>query len=633
MQICLSNKLKNTIPALTWHRRGEMSNSKLSITRILSNNSYILKYALKFTPSYVIAVCLFAVFCKIEEFFEFTYCTKYMIDIIQYNGSFTNALIYIGIIAVAIIGKIIFSAILNHYIQPKAKEKLHKNMQMILLEKAANIDLSCYDNPEYYNEFVWSISEANTRIDEAIDYLSKLSACITTILMTGGFFITLDKTGLLFVVASFLLTLVSNVALSQLKFKMDVELKPLQRKRSYINRVFYLNNYAKEIRLNPISPKLKQDFNESNTQILSSVDKHSNKQVILSFLSDYVFNSFILDGLYVLYLLFIAVVKKTLSYGSLLSLYGAAGNLKSNLQRITELIPKLQQNSLYIEKMRAFLDYQPIIIDNQSTLEVPKEPFTLELRNVSFSYQQNKRPILKNISLKIGPNEKIAFVGYNGAGKTTLTKLLMRLYDVSEGEILLNGINIKQYKLDAYRSAFGSVFQDYQLFAATVGENVVMDQYNTSDTNRILLALQDSGFNDKLKTMKDGLNTQLTREFEQEAVNLSGGEAQKVAIARVFAKTCQTIILDEPSSALDPISEYTLNQTMLEAAKNKTVLFISHRLSSTKLADRIYMLEKGEIIEQGTHDELMALRGKYCEMFNLQAEKYINHTDFIKATI
>jgi ATP-binding cassette subfamily B protein len=607
--------------------------NKQSIKRILSNNLYILRYAVKYTPAYLAIACLFTIYSEIEVFFEFAYCTKYMIDLIQYNGDFSNAVMYILIISSAIIFKIAFSAVFTQYIRPKAKEKLHRNMQMELFEKAAEIDLSCYDDPEYYNEFVWSISEANNRVDEAIDHLCKLSGSIATIIATGTFFIVLDKLGLIFVLFTFISTLVINLALGKLKYKVDAELKPIQRKRSYINRVFYLNNYAKEIRLNNVANKLKKDFDSSNKEILSTIDRYSKKQIILGFLCNYVFNSFILDGLYVIYLLFVSVVKKSLSYGSMISLFNTSWSLKSKLQSISEIIPKLQQNSLYIERMRTFMDYKVVIRDGENPMPVPVEPTSIELKNVSFSYNEKSGKILKNISLTIKPYEKIALVGYNGAGKTTLTKLLMRLYDVSEGEILLNNKNIKDYKVQEYRSSFGTVFQDYQMFAASIGENVVMDELMENKEEDILNAIENSGFLQRLTSLNKGIYTPLTREFDEAGVNLSGGEAQKVAIARVFAKQCQTIILDEPSSALDPISEYNLNKTMLEAAKNKTVIFISHRLSSTRLADRIYMLEKGEIIEQGTHEELMELDGKYAEMFNLQAEKYRSQVDGFKVYV
>lgn len=229
---------------------------------------------------------------------------------------------------------------------------------------------------------------------------------------------------------------------------------------------------------------------------------------------------------------------------------------------------------------------------------------------------------MKNINFSIHPGEKIAIVGYNGAGKTTLTKLLMRLYDVTDGEILLDSINIKEYSIKDYRDYFGAVFQDYKLFAGTVLENVMMDIVKKSDVPIVLDSLNQSGFSEKLNSFPQKEETMLTREFDKKGTGLSGGEAQKVAIARVFAKNCKIVVLDEPSSALDPISEYNLYHSMLNAAKEKSVVFVSHRLSTTRIADKIYMFEKGEIIERGSHDELMELNGKYAQMFNLQAEKY-----------
>lgn len=203
-----------------------------------------------------------------------------------------------------------------------------------------------------------------------------------------------------------------------------------------------------------------------------------------------------------------------------------------------------------------------------------------------------------------------------------MIKLLMRLYDVTQGEILLGDTDIREYASEEYRKYFGVVFQDYQIFAATIGENVKMDCVQEQDEAAMREALRQSGFEEKLNTLARGIKTNLTREFDKEGINLSGGEAQKVAIARIFPRNCNMVILDEPSSALDPISEYNVNQSMMEAAKDKTVVFISHRLSTTRNADRIIMLADGEIIEEGSHDELMKLNGKYAHMFNMQAEKY-----------
>ncbi len=225
--------------------------------------------------------------------------------------------------------------------------------------------------------------------------------------------------------------------------------------------------------------------------------------------------------------------------------------------------------------------------------------------------------------MKINPCGKIAIVGYNGAGKTTLIKLIMRLYDPDEGEILFNGVNIKEYNVEEYRQKIGTIFQDFRIFAATVRENVLLDFTDGSDEEKIGNALKKSGFEKRLLTLSDGLDTNLTAEFEENGVNLSGGEGQKLAIARVFYKDARLIILDEPSSALDPIAEYHLNNSMLTAAENKSVVFISHRLSTTRIADHIYMLENGRITEEGSHEELLRYGGKYAEMWKVQSGQYV----------
>ncbi|MDE6111291.1 MAG: ABC transporter ATP-binding protein/permease, partial [Eubacterium sp.] len=241
----------------------------------------------------------------------------------------------------------------------------------------------------------------------------------------------------------------------------------------------------------------------------------------------------------------------------------------------------------------------------------------IELKNVSFTYPGNSEPTLKNISLTLKPKEKIALVGYNGAGKTTLTNLLLRLYDVTDGEILIGGRNIKDETVASHRNRFSAVFQDFQIFSASLGENVALDvNPNKEETET---ALKHAGFT---KEMKNGIDTELLREFDDEGAMLSGGEAQKVAVSRAFYKNCPYVIMDEPSANLDPVAEYNLNKAMMEAAENKTVIFISHRLSTTRNADRIYVMENGEIVESGTHNELMHKNGKYAYMFNLQAEKY-----------
>ena len=282
--------------------------------------------------------------------------------------------------------------------------------------------------------------------------------------------------------------------------------------------------------------------------------------------------------------------------------------LEGNLGiRISDIV-KLSLNDIVRDGDR----YRLEIIEQKTG---KKRMFTVPL----IIYQYIENYCLRN---GIKPHEKIALVGYNGAGKTTLTNLILRLYDPTEGRILIDGEDIRACTVDSHRDRFAAVFQDFQLFSCNVGENVALDK--DYDKNKVEESLGHSGFG---KTLKNGTETELLREFDDEGKMLSGGESQKVAIARAFYKNCPYVILDEPSANLDPIAEYNLNKAMIDAAKNKTVIFISHRLSTTVIADRIFVLEKGRIIESGSHEELMAKNGTYAYMFNLQAEKYKTNTE------
>ena len=247
----------------------------------------------------------------------------------------------------------------------------------------------------------------------------------------------------------------------------------------------------------------------------------------------------------------------------------------------------------------------------------------ISVEHVSFTYTGAKEPVIRDLSLHIRKGERIALVGENGAGKTTLVKLLMGLYPVTEGAICIDGVNIRTYDPKEYHKHFGAVFQDLQIFALPLSHNVLMrEPASREEREQVVDALQKAQFGDKLAQLKDGIDSMVTKEFDDSGFICSGGQAQKIAIARVFAKQPDIVILDEPSSALDPIAEYNMYNNMLEAADGKTVFFISHRLSSARIADRIFFLEHGQIVESGTHDTLMAMDGRYAELFRLQAQNY-----------
>ena len=269
--------------------------------------------------------------------------------------------------------------------------------------------------------------------------------------------------------------------------------------------------------------------------------------------------------------------------------------------------------------MRCFLEKENTLAD-EGKLPLPHAG-VLSMENVSFRYPGATADTLHNILLDIKPGEKIALVGYNGAGKSTLIKLLLRLYDPTGGYITYNGVSLPEYPLQELRSKCSAVFQNYELIAATLGENITMSR-ETIDEEKALDIFAGLGFTDTFAKLPAGFATQVTKEFDENGAGFSGGEAQKIAIARVLYSSADILILDEPSAALDPLSEYNLNELILSLSKEKSVIIISHRLSTTRMADRIYMLENGKITESGSHDALIALGGKYAQMFHLQAEKY-----------
>ena len=318
-----------------------------------------------------------------------------------------------------------------------------------------------------------------------------------------------------------------------------------------------------------------------------------------------------------LYIGYQTIVTGKMSAGDFIATFNSALLIGGSILFLTVYsVRGFTERAKMIEKCRQFLSEKQKITDGSHVAECG-EPKEISVENITFSYEGNENDSLQGISLNIKPYEKIALVGYNGAGKTTLTNLLLRLYDVKSGSIKIGGVDIREETVESHRKRFAAVFQDFQIFSASVGENVALS--TSYDAQRVWSALQKAGFQ---KELPNGLETILLREFDENGLMLSGGEQQKIAIARAFYKECPYIILDEPSANLDPVSEYELNHAMMTGAEDKTVIFISHRLSTTRNADKIFMMENGRIIESGSHDELMALNGKYAEMFKLQAEKY-----------
>ncbi len=554
-------------------------------------------------------------------FIETTVGVGYILEAVEFGKPFGEVFWFLIFLFALFACSGLYSSVFHSVVTGMSMPKVEKKLKFLLYEKAGSLDIACYDDPEYYNEFVLAVSESKASIDRTVNLIGLFVSGLVVFFTYGTYFLMKDPVSVIFVVISFVISFVIYNVTNKIRYRMKLDINPLNKKRQYVHRSFYLSTYAKELRLNrKLSGRLHREFQETNENIYDVQKKACRKLWGLNFLTDYVFSDLIFNGLYLGYLVFQAAVQKAISLSGLVVLFNSAGSLRNGLRLLSELPPAAVETALYVEKIRNFLAYETKVVSEEN-LAVPEEIGEIRFEDVSFAYNEKDGDIIHHVSFSIAPKEKIALVGYNGAGKTTIIKLLMRLYDPTGGRILLDGIDIRKYDLQQYRSRIGTVFQDYQIYAATVAENVVMDEVPPQAD--VMPALRQSGFLGRVTGMKNGVETALTREFDEEGTDLSGGESQKLAVARVFYKESGLIILDEPSSALDPIAEYQLNMSMSKASEQKSVVFISHRLSTTRHADRILMLEKGRVIESGTHETLLARDGKYAKMWHAQASKYI----------
>ena len=597
--------------------------TKQKASVVLKNNWYLLKLMFKASPAFVIIPALDAIRGQLSIFFEHTVGIGYVLEAAEKGYPFERVALVILILALAITVGMLFTVFSGDYIMEKERPKVKEKIKIMLYEKAAKVDLACYDNPEFYNSQVLALSEVDNQIDKVEGLVINTLSGLSTFISTGIYFIIKDKPSILFVFVSFIMSYFFNQMFVKVNYKARIERNPSERKRTYIERIFYLNDYAKELRMNPdVADIMYERFDKASEEIVAVDKKYARKRFVLEFLRKYVANMFFSDSLYVAYLVTMVVATKSISISTLAILYSSFGRLKHSMNVFTETYPAACESSLYIQKIRDFLSTEQKIV-SEDKLVASKDAKRLDLKDVSFAYSSETPNVIENMNLFIKPGQKIALVGYNGAGKTTLVKLLMRLYDPTSGTIMADGTDIKKYDLESYRDTIGTVFQDFNIFAGSVRENVLLAPTEGSSEEKIIQSLKDSGLYDRAMQLDNKLDSMLTTEFDDKGLNLSGGEAQKLAISRVFYQDAGLMILDEPSSALDPIAEYQLNHAMLKATGDKTVIFISHRLSTTRIADYIFMLENGKIVEQGNHEELLALHGKYEAMWKAQAGAYI----------
>lgn len=594
---------------------------KQPLKTVFSNNIFILDKVWRLMPSYIIlTVCegiMWGIINSAESLVFYT-----IFNALDAGEPFSRLAALIGMISLfyLVTGALdkLYWVILN----PVIKQTLHYRMHRELFQRAQSLDLACYDDPQFYNDFVFAMDEADSRAIKVVDEVGKL---INRFVASGTLFTLLFTIDPLVAALILLVSALSTVVWlwgNKLTFKAQEERKPLDRKSSYINRTFHLADYAKEIRTSRAGELLTAEYSETVEKRISVERKYAWKFFAVNTLVNGMGRVL---QLATLLLMFFKLIAGTVQLGGFAAAVNTIWRVRWFFFDICQRIARFPEHALYIEKYRKFLCTEPTIKPGETP--VPDTFESLELRHVSFAYPAGAdgepKETLHDVSLTIRRGDKIALVGYNGAGKTTLIKLIMRLYDPTAGQILYNGIDIRTLDLGDYRRKIGTVFQDFKLFAASIAQNVLCEAYTDDREADVRRALGAADFTGKLDSLEEGIHTHLTREFRKDGTNLSGGESQKIAIARVFARPYDVIIMDEPSAALDPLAEYALNHNILDRCADSTVIFISHRLSTTRMAGHIYMLADGRITEEGSHEALMARGGKYAEMFNTQAKNYI----------
>ena len=584
---------------------------------ILSNTWYMLRLMFSISPGLVIGEIFEEIITILPGKLISVIGIKFVIDEVQ-NGADAKKIIagvalMVGVLVLARIFSSAFYELYGH----REREKMYLGIHSKLYNKAIELDLSKYDNPSFYGDFILAVQTSSENIQSFLENVRHYVAQIISFLSISAVILTIDPICLLIVFVFVFGFVPLGRYLGNLQMKRREAIVEKERKSDYFARLFYLQDYAGEIRTSGIKKLLLKRFDESVEDTYRTEGKFLKKLEWGFFVQE--------TGIQVIgfmlalttYIGYQTLVTGKLGASDFVAAFNGAVQIGASILYLTVYsIRTFTERAKMIEKYRVFLASKTDIIDGDVVAECDT-PETIKIDNISFKYDGSEKYALENINIEIKPYEKIALVGYNGAGKTTLTNLLLRLYDVTDGSIKIGNTDIRDVTVKSHRERFSAVFQDFQIFSATIGENVALEK--DFDEERVLKALKAAGFN---KELPDGVNTILLREFDDNGMMLYGGEQQKIAIARAFYKNCPFIILDEPSANLDPMSEYELNRTMMQASEEKTVIFISHRLSTTRHADRIFMMEKGKIIECGSHDDLMKLNGKYAEMFRLQAEKY-----------
>lgn len=597
-----------------------MKENKLSFVKTLQNDWYALKLGFSISRSLVIN----AFFMRLAGYFEWVFFDaiflREIVGALDEGKSFNEIFAFIAICGALFFLINLYNNYADNVIFPLQTTRLYGGIYRKLYAKARNVELKCYEDSDFYNRYTMAMDGADTKVSAIITSFWGVLVGAAATAAVFGFMYEIDHFAVLFIICPLIGNFLFGNWKNKFEFKRYQEQAPNDKVLNYVNRTMYLPDYAKEIRLFQIFRLLKKQYHDATQDNVRVAKKYAFANAFLNFWKITFTFTAIFEGV-LFYAIYRHLVTGSISLAQLTVMSSLMVAMTWILIRLFEDIMAIMKNGLFINNLRGFLEYKEEIAEDQKGIMPEKEFESLVFDNVCFSYKDEET--IKNLSFELKKGEIVALVGHNGAGKTTIVKLLLRLYDPTSGVIRVNGRDIREYDLHAYREMFAATFQDFSVMGMTIKENVLMGRRYDNEDELVERSLKRAGVYEKVQSLPKGIYTMMTKEFEEDGAVLSGGENQKLAVARTFAKESPVKIFDEPSSALDPIAEYELFKNIMREGRDHTMLFISHRLSSVKSCDKVFMLENGRLIEKGSHRQLMELGGSYARMYKKQAMNYL----------